>query len=124
MVCRSGGGGDIAELRCAGFTVRRGTNAVRSGIAAVSARLQAGTLRVVEGCCPNLLAEAGLYREGDGETPEKEHDHALDALRYLISRLDARRMAIGANASAPVSAAVPHKEPDWDDERYWLPLSG
>jgi len=56
-------------------------------------------LRVLEGRCPNLLAEAGLYRYGseseghNSETPIDEHNHALAALRYLITRLDARRMA-------------------------------
>src|SRR5207245_9577753 len=54
--------------------------------------------RVVAGSCPNLLAESGLYRydpdaRGKSETPIDEHDHAMDALRYLISRIDARRMA-------------------------------
>jgi len=123
------GAGDIAELRCAGFHVRDGANAVRSGIAAVTARLQAGTLRVLEGRCPNLLAEAGLYRHGEtpaerqAERPVKEYDHTLDALRYLISRLDARRLARGRTTPAP--AAKPASKPvrlDEDDERYWIPL--
>src|SRR5262249_32777234 len=43
------GASEIAELRCAGFAVRRGDNALRPGIAAVSARLGDGSLRVVEG---------------------------------------------------------------------------
>jgi hypothetical protein len=55
-------------------------------------------LRIVEGACPNLLAEACLYRypengAGGSENPLDEHNHALAALRYLISRLDERRMA-------------------------------
>ncbi len=56
-------------------------------------------LRVVDGACPNLLYEAGLYRYDDAtngrssETPLSESNHALDALRYLITRLDQRRMA-------------------------------
>ena len=87
------------ELRLAGLVVREGNNALRPGIAAVSARLENGTLRIVEGACPNLLAEAGLYRYGDesenrrSETPVDEHNHALAALRYLISKLDAHHMA-------------------------------
>jgi hypothetical protein len=116
------GAADIAELRCAGFMVRAAKNSLRSGIAAVSARLQNGTLRVVEGSCPNLVAEAGLYRHGDEETPIKEHDHALDALRYLISRLDARKMA-GAVKAAAVETPARRTTPDWDDERYWFPAS-
>jgi hypothetical protein len=52
---------------------------------------------VLAGACPNLLAEAGLYRydpDAPGrETPRKVYDHTLDALRYLVSKIDYRRMA-------------------------------
>ncbi len=44
------------------------------GIAAVTARLENGTLRIVEGACPNLPREAGLYRyatEADSRRGEK-----------------------------------------------------
>src|SRR5262249_31287721 len=48
----------------------------------------------LKGACPNLLAEALLYRyEGESEEPLKENDHALDALRYMISMPDQKKMA-------------------------------
>ncbi len=57
-------------------------------------------LRLLSDCCSNLFAEAGLYRwsgrgevSDNAEAPLNEHNHALSALRYLISRLDARKMA-------------------------------
>jgi hypothetical protein len=83
--------------------VRRGFNALQLGIAAVTARLADGRLRIVEGACPNLLAEACLYRypeegKGGSENPLDEHNHALAALRYLVSRIDERRMARRAAA--------------------------
>ncbi len=94
------GATEISELRCAGLVVRKGHNALQAGIGAVTARLASGRLRVLEGRCPNLLAEASLYRwasavenEASGETPLDEHNHALAAVRYLVSRLDQRRMA-------------------------------
>ena len=94
------GANEIAELRCADYVIRRGDNALRTGIAAVTARLRAGKLRILEGRCPNLLAEACLYRwsaasaeRGDAEAPVDDHNHALAALRYLVSRLDKRKMA-------------------------------
>jgi len=93
------GANEIIELRCVNLAVSKGDNALRPGIAAVSARLEAGLLKVVAGCCPNLLKEAGLYRysaeEEDrrSETPVDDHNHALAALRYLISQLDVRHMA-------------------------------
>jgi hypothetical protein len=100
------GAREIYELRCAGLVVRRGDNAQRPGLAAVRARLENFSLRVLQGRCPNLLAEAGLYRYdpeagASSETPIKSHDHALDALRYLVSRIDARRMARFKRDRAP-----------------------
>jgi hypothetical protein len=94
------GANDIASLTYAGFLVRKASNAIRPGIAAVAARLRAGTLRVLEGRCPNLLAEAELYKYGtDGtaqgaEIPLDENNHALDALRYLVCGVDGYRTAL------------------------------
>jgi hypothetical protein len=103
------GAAERAELRMAGFHVVQGNNSVRVGIAAVQSRLRHGTLRILPGACPNLLAEAPLYRYDDTpderatETPLAEHNHALDALRYLISHLDARRLARPTAADSPTS---------------------
>ena len=89
------GAEDIAALRQFGLAVRRGFNDIRSGIAAVRARLETGKLKVVRSSCPNLFAEALQYRypsTADGqtanETPLDESNHALAALRYLVARLD------------------------------------
>jgi hypothetical protein len=89
------GAAEIAALRQLGYVVRRGANELRSGIAALRARLEAGKLKVSPGSCPHLLAEAQLYRyptrldsRYDVETPVDEHNHALAALRYLVARLD------------------------------------
>jgi hypothetical protein len=86
---------EIEELRRAGLKVLRGGNAIQAGIAAVNARLRTGRLRVLRSACPNLLAEAKLYRyptsqscQADTEVPLDQNNHALAALRYLISRLD------------------------------------
>jgi hypothetical protein len=85
----------IAALRQFGLVVRRGSNDIQAGIAAVRARLQTGKLKVVRAACPNLFAEAKLYRypqrqdgHTDSETPIDDHNHALAALRYLVARLD------------------------------------
>ncbi len=92
------GAAERSELRRAGFTVREAKNALRPGIAAVNARIQSGMLLIRDGACPNLLAEAGLYRysadpaERYAEIPVDEHNHALAALRYLIVMIDAHRL--------------------------------
>jgi hypothetical protein len=128
------GAGEILELRCADLRVSAGDNPLRLGIAAVTARIEQGTLKVLEGRCPNLVWEAGLYRYSDErserqtEVPVDEHNHALAALRYLISRLDARQMARlrgrpgaeGASAPAPLSDA--ERQRRWEREMLWSPL--
>jgi hypothetical protein len=132
------GANERAELRWAGFVVHEGSNALRPGIAAVSARIEAGRLKVVEGSCPNLLAEAALYRYGEGgaerraEAPVDEHNHALAALRYLVSRLDSRYQARPRPPSAPDPEASPPRAANvvrfrpfrelWRDDSLWTPL--
>ncbi len=115
------GANEIAELRCAGHSVIHGRNALTPGIGAVTARLEAGTLRVVEGRCPNLLSEAGLYRYDDSpgsrrrETPLDDHNHALAALRYMIYRLDFRRSSQPMEEpAASVRHDVEERRPWWD----------
>ncbi|GIW83084.1 MAG: hypothetical protein KatS3mg105_4891 [Gemmatales bacterium] len=85
---------EIEALRHAGLVVRQGRNNIRAGIAAVTARLRQGRLKVYRPACPNLFAEAQLYRyescphtDNQQEIPLDAHNHALDALRYLVSRL-------------------------------------
>jgi hypothetical protein len=87
------GATEISELSRAGLKVRRGDNNIRRGIALVTARIRTGRLKV-SSACVNLIAEARLYRyptpaerELVGENPIDAHNHALAALRYLVSRL-------------------------------------
>jgi hypothetical protein len=125
------GAREIYELRCAGFKIRLGDRDVRTGLAAVKARLEENALKVVAGACPNLLAEAALYRydpadKGCSEIPIKEHDHAPDALRYLVSKIDERRMARirkGPTPSEPAAERpVGRQLPPVKRKRKWLSL--
>jgi hypothetical protein len=114
---------EIEELRAAGLTVLPGSNEIRPGIAAVNARIHTGRLKVLRSRCPQLLAEGRLYRYptaqerfGDGELPVDAHNHALAALRYLVSRLDARflaRLRGGRDKPEPCPAVVPPQPEDW-----------
>jgi hypothetical protein len=124
---------ETEELRASGLVVRRGTNDIRPGVAAVTARVRTGRLKVHRGACPNLIAEARLYRYPTaaerllrGENPVDEHNHALGALRYLISRLDARFIARlrrrPAPDDGPGGAAVGEGRED-DREDLWTTLS-
>ena len=97
-------------------------------------------MRVLEGRCPNLLTEAGIYRWGESEdrraeVPVDENNHALAALRYLIATIDRRRLG---RRQGKADAAVPSNTPEElaaeehaqrysemmesDDEKIWWPL--
>ncbi len=121
--CDPAGAQERTELIRANLNVRKGINNLRSGIMAVTARLESGRLRVVEGACPNLVYEAALYRYGnESEAPVDAHNHALAALRYLVSRLDEGRLGRGARLPPPESAdapatALPQKPDPWRQRR-------
>ncbi len=112
---------EIEELRAAGLIVRRADNDIRAGISAVTARLRTGRLKVCASSCPNLVRESRLYRYPTqeeraylGENPIDSDNHALAALRYLISRLDGRFLArFRKKSSDPleVSRSVPDDRP-------------
>jgi hypothetical protein len=122
------GAQETASLRALGFKVRPGYNDIRAGISAVHARLQTGRLKVLRGACPNLLAEVRLYRypaAGPGqpptENPRDEHNHALGALRYLISRIDAHAFfRIRKMPTEP--PPEPTKPLDLRGEHLWSPI--
>ncbi len=119
---------EIEELRAAGLAVRAGDNDVRPGIAAVSARLRTSRLKVHGGACPNLLAEARLYRYPTdaerhlhGENPVDADNHALAALRYLVSRIDVRFMGRMRRTDTTACGLAGQQAP-YDDETMWTPL--
>lgn len=132
---------EIEELRASGLTVRKGDNDIRSGIAAVTARIRTGRLRVHAPSCPNLIDESRAYRypRADekatlGENPIDDHNHALAALRYLVSKLDARfigklrRQSAEGRAELETAPAekLPEAKPrkrrifDEDDSGHWV----
>jgi Terminase large subunit, T4likevirus-type, N-terminal/Terminase RNaseH-like domain len=118
---------EIEEFRTAGLRVLPGINEIRPGVAAVTARLRTGRLRVLRPRCPHLIAEASLYRyptaqerRGESELPLDAHNHALGALRYLVSRIDTRYLA-RLRRKAPSTeekAPLPPLSP-FDQEEGW-----
>jgi hypothetical protein len=120
---------EIEELRCAGFVVQKGNNTLQAGIAAVQARIQTGRLKVHATRCPNLLSEAGLYRYPRpderarcGEDPVDEHNHALAALRYLISQLDHKFLVRFRRGSGGPDEARAEEMPRLDRPDLWTVL--
>ncbi len=91
----------IAEMRKRGFKVVKARNAVLPGIHAVSEALSAGTLTVSPECV-NTIGEFEEYvwdesaSEKGEDKPSKQHDHAMDMLRYALmtwQRLGAERVS-------------------------------
>ena len=95
----------IAQLRQDGVTrIRHADNDVLPGIQEIASRLSNGTLWVCREDCPNLIREFASYvwdenaqKRGE-DRPVKEHDHALDALRYVVRTLHRTRPTVGAVA--------------------------
>jgi len=122
------GATEIAELRRANLKVGRGINDLTPGIAAVTARLRTGRLKVYRPACPNLLTEARLYRYegsseqgGQSENPLDKDNHALGALRYLISQLDAGFLAKFRKPSSGSSAASSSRS-GMDNDQQWTTM--
>ena len=78
-----------AELRRRGVRVLDARNGVREGIAATAVLIGRRLVKAEREHCPSLIREIHGYlwddkarRRGE-ERPVKDHDHAMDALRYL-----------------------------------------
>ena len=79
----------IAELRQAGFLVRKGKNDVVEGIRRTAAALEQGKL-LFSPDCKNSFREFALYRWDESssqDSPIKENDHAMDDIRYFVSTI-------------------------------------
>ncbi len=94
--CRQSGRTDIEVIRGAGLSVRDRRLGVEAGVSLVRARLRNATGSVgmvVDGRCKDLIASLRSlhYDTTRRERPEPVkdgHDHAADALRYLVVNLD------------------------------------
>lgn len=75
-------------LRRRGWLVRKADNEVLSGIRLTAQLLKAGKLVICRGC-DDAVREFSLYRweeRGDGQDRvKKEHDHAMDEIRYFAA---------------------------------------
>lgn len=79
----------IAELRKRGYKVLKAKNDVEDGIRMVGTKLNQNKIAFSDSC-GNTIKEFGSYiwdekAAGRGEDkPVKEHDHAMDAIRYFV----------------------------------------
>ena len=86
----------IAELKNRGFRIKQADNDVRDGISVVATMIQQRRILVEKKNCPMIQSEVHSYVWDEKaklrgvEQPLKEHDHAMDALRYLCKTLITR----------------------------------
>ena len=104
----------IEVLRRRGFQVERADNAVADGI-----RVTADLLRerkiVICRTCTECLREIQLYRweeRGARDAPRKEHDHAMDEMRYFAMGLAAEHDS-GGFAAVSVERNVADRKEFW-----------
>ena len=77
----------IAALRQAGYRVVKADNDVLSGIRRTADLLKSGRIVICD-TCADCLRELALYRWEEGrEAPHKDHDHAMDDMRYFAATL-------------------------------------
>ena len=77
-------------LRRRGFSVRKAKNDVLSGIRLTADLLKSGKIVICSGC-GDCLREMDEYvwdlSSGTGDRVKKEHDHAMDDMRYFVSTI-------------------------------------
>lgn len=84
----------IEVLRRRGWQVRKAENDVLSGIRLTSDALKEGRIVICEGCadCLREMEEYVWDLSGGGkDRVKKEHDHAMDNMRYFVSTVLGRR---------------------------------
>ncbi|MBR2048232.1 MAG: PBSX family phage terminase large subunit [Oscillospiraceae bacterium] len=78
----------IQALRREGWTVRQADNDVISGIRATAEALKTGRIVICDGC-GDCLREMEEYvwdlKDGTRDRVKKEHDHAMDDMRYFVA---------------------------------------
>lgn len=91
----------ITPLRRKGVDARKANKrkvgrhgSIEVGISLVQSRIRTGRLKIIRNSCPNLQAESLKYRypmvdgQSVGSVPIDKHNHACDALRYLVLGID------------------------------------
>ena len=91
-------------LRRRGLPVRKADNDVLSGIRLTSDLLKAGKVVICEGCT-DCLREMDEYvwdlSAGERDRVRKEHDHAMDDMRYFVATVLQRRKLPFTACSVP-----------------------
>lgn len=88
----------IEALSRAGFRVEKADNDVLRGIRLTASYLKSGRIRICRGC-DDALREFYQYRwddKSEREAPLKQHDHAMDDIRYFAAGISKLTQPVGA----------------------------
>lgn len=106
----------ITLLRQAGYTVLPAHNDVLDGIRRTAQALQSGEVQICK-TCRDAVREFGLYRwddRADRDAPVKEHDHAMDDIRYFVTTwLPVQSGESGGAVAVTRSASI------WEGDALW-----
>ena len=86
----------ITALHRRGFRVMQANNDVDDGIRRVAVMLRNGNIKIHRSCV-NCIKEFGMYRWDDKTTEDKvikEHDHAMDDVRYFANTIMQHKVRI------------------------------
>ncbi len=90
-------------LRRRGWRVRKADNQVLSGIRLTARLLKSGKIVICRGC-DNAIREFSLYRWDDKcqgqDQVRKEHDHAMDEIRYFAATVVGKEGRVGVCAGS------------------------
>ncbi len=105
------------EARRAGLNVREVSKDVEAGINCVRELLKQGRLHIHSGCI-NLINEFETYSypekkpdKNEYENPIKEHDHALDEIRYVLYMQEGKQGGMAAHVHYSQSSQPTHTAP-------------
>lgn len=77
----------IDVYRNLGLNIVSADNSVEAGLHEVLVRLTTGRLKIFN-TCQQLIEEMRLYRRDEKGRVVKEHDHIMDAMRYVVNSFD------------------------------------
>lgn len=105
----------IAEMRAAGLAVEEADNSVFDGIMRVQQRLESDIDGLpgltVDPDCSEIAREFETYEwKPDKDEPVKQHDHAMDAIRYGVTAVD-REAFVGVSVGRVVAT---NDDDEWD----------
>jgi len=117
FLCDPSSPANIVEFNKAGLTAIKANNDIRSGIDALYELMSMNMFAVVGDCAPNFTDEVSIYhypqdnnikpdQDIKDRLPVKQHDHAMDAARYVGLYLKMTKMNLKRAPTVPGMSAT------------------